>query len=287
MPSIVIIYMATNIKNGKKYIGQTVGDLAARRRQHKSNAKKGRKGCFHSAIRKYGIERLAWTILYYAKSIEELNAMEEYYIAAYETRVPKGYNIMYGGDNKRHSLATKEKIRAIKKGDKNPLFGRKYSAEHRKKIGDGNRGKVMSVTSRLKMSCAKKGKKLSAEHCRALSGRSPSVETRMKQRAAMTGKKQSAETRAKISTANRAKARVDMAGEKNHSYDHEIYAFRHPEYGLAFCQKYELRKEFSLRAADLGKVVAGKRKSVDGWSLASPEYLQNLRKGMGEIVNEC
>lgn len=50
-----IVYMATNILNGKKYIGQTVKTLSGRKHEHIKHALIGRYTMpFHGSIRKYG-----------------------------------------------------------------------------------------------------------------------------------------------------------------------------------------------------------------------------------------
>lgn len=51
----MIVYLATNTLNGKRYIGATKGTLKERRRRHRWEAK-NRPYCrvFHAALRKYG-----------------------------------------------------------------------------------------------------------------------------------------------------------------------------------------------------------------------------------------
>ncbi len=80
-----------------------------------------------------------------------------------------------------------------------PNLGRKFSEEHRRKIGTGNKGKVRTPEMRASYSKAKTGIKFktprSAEHRRKLSN-------------ANTGRVQTAETRSKISKANTGKVRT-------------------------------------------------------------------------------
>ena len=77
------------------------------------------------------------------------------------------------------------------------------SAEHCAKISAANKGRVWSAEHRAKMSAAKKGVPLSAEHCAKMSaarkGVPLSAETRAKMSAAKKGKPLSAEHRAKMS----------------------------------------------------------------------------------------
>lgn len=51
-----IIYKATNTKNNKSYIGQTIKKLDDRKRSHINRAKSGSEYYFHRSIRRYGEE---------------------------------------------------------------------------------------------------------------------------------------------------------------------------------------------------------------------------------------
>lgn len=148
----MIIYMATNKVNGKKYIGQTVQTLAARKGAHLRNARNGIKFPFYNAIRKYGEDNFSWVVLCTAGDIGELDAREKYFIAAYGTFAArsKGYNATAGGGNARITLATKKKMSAAKRGRERTaetrakisatLNGRKLTDEHCAKMGDALRG---------------------------------------------------------------------------------------------------------------------------------------------------
>lgn len=166
----MIIYCATNIKNGKKYIGQTVGMLKARRRDHESGARNGSNFYFHNAMRKHGAENFTWEILCTANDIGAMNILEEYFIAKYGTLDrEKGYNLRSGGENSRPNEEVKAKMGAAKKGEKNPMFGRTgeknhlsgshITEKHKKAISVGNKGKKRTDTARKKYSVAKKGNK--------------------------------------------------------------------------------------------------------------------------------
>jgi group I intron endonuclease len=94
----VLIYRFTNTVNGKVYIGQTVKSLAARKSLH-DWAVRNRKGqAIHAAIRKYGWDAFKVEILYRAKTIDELNAMETFFIILHQSHKPEnGYNRSLGG----------------------------------------------------------------------------------------------------------------------------------------------------------------------------------------------
>ena len=58
-----IIYKATNIYDGKIYVGQTTQSLERRAAQHRSMANRGIQDPFHNAIRQFGWEAFRWEIL--------------------------------------------------------------------------------------------------------------------------------------------------------------------------------------------------------------------------------
>lgn len=292
----MIIYMATNTLNNKKYIGQTVQTLDKRKSRHLRDAKKRSNLPFRRAIKKYGADGFGWKILYYGKSIEDLNAMEEYYIAAYETRVPRGYNVMLGGGNRRIPLAVREKMSQAHKGEKNHNFGKKFSAEHlanmsKVRVGEKNHnfGKKHSAEQRVKMSEALKGdknpmfgKRHSTEARSNMSkaragdknhmfGKKHSAETREKIRTKAIGRKHSVETRAKLSALSRGERnpRFGKTGGENPNFDPRIYAFFHPEYGIVGDTKSSLNKKFILGVGRISGVVSGRRNSYKGWRMAA------------------
>lgn len=107
---IGIIYMLTNRKNLKSYIGQTrsygirngkrvnIG-LKGRWKQHCWKAKKLQDDCpaLSRAIRKYGPENFIVEEIYNC-SLDKLNDAEAYFILLHDTHI-KGYNCTMGGDH--------------------------------------------------------------------------------------------------------------------------------------------------------------------------------------------
>lgn len=90
------IYKITNCINNKVYIGQTVGKIEHRFKEHKNAAVRGCDYKFHRAIRKYGIEN------FIIEQIEEcdnsiLDDREVYWIKYYDS-YHKGYNSTKGGN---------------------------------------------------------------------------------------------------------------------------------------------------------------------------------------------
>ena len=92
-----IIYKHTSLRSGKSYIGLTCNSLERRWIQHTSDARKGSNLHFHRAIRLYGEDN--WThevIADKIDTIDEANALEQYYIKKFDT-FENGYNLTDGG----------------------------------------------------------------------------------------------------------------------------------------------------------------------------------------------
>lgn len=99
-----IIYIATNLFNGRSYIGQTRGTLDNRIRQHYQDAKKSESvNTFHYALAQYGRSGFEWKVLDEFEGTKEevihaLNVAEEYHILKRKTMVDDyGYNSTKGG----------------------------------------------------------------------------------------------------------------------------------------------------------------------------------------------
>lgn len=79
-----IIYCITNLKNNKKYIGQTRTSLAVRYNHHLTKSRENNPSGIAAAIKKYGEDN--FTVKEIAKCpIKELDMLEVYYIKKYNT----------------------------------------------------------------------------------------------------------------------------------------------------------------------------------------------------------
>ena len=182
------VYMYTNVHNGKIYIGQTKNSLSDRAQRNVSNYRESTR--FYNAILKYGWDSFVSRILCDGLTGDEANSFEEYYICFYNSTDPAiGYNIANGGCN--HSLSDETRSLISKKAKeryrdktKNPMYGKKHSSEaiakmSANKAGEKNPmfGSKWTATQRSKCGC--KGRKLNLtperievlrEHGRALGG---------------------------------------------------------------------------------------------------------------------
>jgi group I intron endonuclease len=99
----VYVYLITNLVNGKYYVGQTVKDIVWRWTQHKSAARRmaeRQAGCLllNRAINKYGASAFVIEELARAQSPEQLNVLEQLWIAVLDSANYKvGYNRNFGG----------------------------------------------------------------------------------------------------------------------------------------------------------------------------------------------
>ena len=181
------IYCIERIETGKKYIGQHRGDI--------EDNYWGSGKAITSAIKKYGVDSFKKYVLAYC-SEDEVNALEQRYIAQYNTFLGEGYNMDDGGscnsgywvtrtdeekaaihkkrlanrpDNFKEIMHQVHKTRNNKAiGDK--LRGRKiHTEESKQKIREARLGSKMNQETKDKISKGKLGKKLTPEQCANIS----------------------------------------------------------------------------------------------------------------------
>jgi hypothetical protein len=140
-----IIYSALNIRNGKRYIGQTIHSLDSRRRGHYRYKKNNH--FFYALQKNRGL--FLWTILDTASDKQELDNKEAFWIQFYNTTNREyGYNKQQGGSG-----------RGIIHNDTRVLLslaGRNRTLEQRKRAAQIQSGKKYSEKSKKKMSEKKK-----------------------------------------------------------------------------------------------------------------------------------
>lgn len=147
------IYKATNLVNGKIYIGQT-NNLERRIREHRSHVTKDG-GLFHEEICLFGFHNFQFDILEWCRS-DEADEKERYYIAQMRKTLGSEmvYNYCDGGlGGQTHDVS----------GANNPCFGKVYSSEEREILSGKLKGRKKPEGFGKKLSLAMKGKPKSHE----------------------------------------------------------------------------------------------------------------------------
>lgn len=95
---MAIVYLLTNLENGKKYVGKTKSSVDSRWYEHVRSASDGSRYAIHRAIRKYGKDAFTRAVLGEYPTEEEALAAEKDWIEKLGTRDPeRGYNMVDGG----------------------------------------------------------------------------------------------------------------------------------------------------------------------------------------------
>lgn len=184
-----LVYQATNLVNGKRYIGVTRRRLCSRKAKHFNEALCGKRGCrkFHAAIRKYGRDVFEWSVLIRVATYEQALKEEIRLIAELKPE----YNITLGGEGTVgivRSRETIEKHRASRAGwrptaeqrarQSAAMMGRKFSDETRRKLAEAMKRRMATP----------EGKEMARATQRGRRGWKHSAETRAKMRATRAGR---------------------------------------------------------------------------------------------------
>lgn len=178
-----VIYLRTNLVNGKQYVGQTT-DLKRRERQWKCLKWRYGNQLLTEERNKYGIDNFKLEILEECGN-DKLDELEIIYIEKYNTIYPNGYNSDSGGKiNFKHSYETKKKISdsnkkavkpdeiiqmlkrvGFKKGNEPWNKGKQncFSEETILKMREVSLGRKRSEESKIKQSESNKGKYINRE----------------------------------------------------------------------------------------------------------------------------
>lgn len=169
-----VVYLATNLVNGKRYVGKSVKSLQKRKMTHEASARAGSNQYFHKALRKYGSDAFEWRVLMVEDNSEDLYVSEQICIRLMKTRGLFGYNLTDGGPGNlgyKVSEVSKQKMRESKRRfldspagkervRRHVVFmtGRVQSDEEKEKRVQSRKGYRHSLETRAKMSWSALGR---------------------------------------------------------------------------------------------------------------------------------
>ena len=152
------VYVHTNKENGKRYVGIT----SKLKPEHRWNSGRGyqENPHFFAAIQKYGWDNFEHEILFDGMTEDEAKQKEIELIREWKTQDTRyGYNMTSGGDGTpdyHPSEETRKKLSEARKKENlseetlrrrsEGLRGRKFTDEHKKKIGDGNSKQIRMLS---------------------------------------------------------------------------------------------------------------------------------------------
>ena len=149
----MIIYKATNLINGKCYVGKTIEKLNTRISKHFSSVKKlenvnDDNNYFHNAIKLYGKDNFTWEVLKECNDYLMLNLMETFMIIVHKTHYTEGgYNLTWGGDGSfgfKHTEKTKLKMSIAR-------LGKKQTEEQKNNTSKALIGHIVSEETKEKL----------------------------------------------------------------------------------------------------------------------------------------
>ena len=269
------IYMWTS-PSGNSYIGQSV-NLQKRKGTFLrfGNIYGGQK--INCARKKYNHKSLwDYKVLEYC-DIDKLDERERCYIELYDT-INNGYNCESGGnENKIVSDESKQKMSEAMKGENNPMWGKHFTKEQKRKISESRKGKC----------CGEKNpnyrKHLTDEHKRKMS------ESRKGENNPMYGKHLTEEHKSKLSEAMKGKycgEKHPMWGKHRDDETKDKIRLRHNKAVVQYTKEGEFVAEYEsalvaknitgINNSHIGDCCLGKRKSAGGfkWSFKNPPLLK-------------
>lgn len=157
LETTMIIYVITNLINGKQYVGQTIRTLEIRWRGHCWECAIRSNMPISYAIKKYGKHNFSIVKICDCTSLEDMNEKELFWAKHLNTFCPNGYNLKAGDGKGSLSEETKRKIGMSNKG-------KKASLETIQKLRDSHLGFKVSQKTKDKLSKHFKGKKQNPDH---------------------------------------------------------------------------------------------------------------------------
>jgi len=244
------IYVITHRATGKRYVGQSL-DIARRWAEHRKGKESTPK--LAAAVRKYGPDSFTFEIAELCAR-EELDDRECFYIFAFESLTPKGYNIGIGGGTVTFTPEVRAKMSESLRTS--PSFRRRWAdPEFRAKNAEANR--ILRQDPEWK-------KRVTEANRRMLANRWQDPEFRARQAEAVRRLHSDPEFRAKNAEANRRRADVSPYTIINIKTGQRDTGTR-----ADFLTRY------GIDTAAFSDLKAGRKKSARGWRLALPEEIES------------
>jgi group I intron endonuclease len=150
--AVGIVYSVTNNDDGTIYIGKTTQEMKRRIYNHFADVRRGSRTHFHNALRKYGPDHFTWSVFEVVPD-QLAGYIERGWIGLYRAMGCRLYNQTDGGDG---------------------CWGVRHSTATKLKIGQGNKGKIISDEARLRVAEANRRRiwteEASAKHALTSSG---------------------------------------------------------------------------------------------------------------------
>ena len=202
------VYIITNTKTTKAYVGCKQYFMGKKKIPYKWETYTGSSKYLNADIKKIGKKKFKFEVIAEYKNKRSLRYYEAYYQMKWDvltatvegTDEPAFYNSYVGGKFYRPVESYKDpewirKISEAKIGDKNPMFGKNFTEEHKNKMSDSLTGEKNPMFGMKHTEEAKK--KISEANL----GNKHTEETKKKLSEASKGRKFTEETKKKISEA--------------------------------------------------------------------------------------
>lgn len=150
------VYATTNLKNGKKYVGDHSTD-------NLNDGYLGSGVTLQLAIKKYKEKQFKKEILEFFNNKQEAFDAQEKWINEYDTLVPNGYNLSPKGGHQCKNSVSEETKRKISITTSKKLKGRKFSKEHKRNLSEAALKRKLSQDTKNKISKTLTGKKHTEE----------------------------------------------------------------------------------------------------------------------------
>lgn len=143
----MLVYLITNIINGKRYVGATTRGLEQRFKEHIRGTNRRRHQIVHDAIKKYGTDAFTIVKLQDCQTLEELELAETRWIAALHTLVNEhGYNVAITNNamkGRKHSTSTRQLLSELNRGQRHPMWGKHHTNDARERIRVNSRRRAV------------------------------------------------------------------------------------------------------------------------------------------------